>query len=61
MNGMLYTIGGVQAKLVDQYDLERRVWADESFPLLNYFRVAHGVVAAENGTEIYVMGMLFNV
>ena len=45
-----------QAKLVDQYDLERKTWSDESFPLLNYYRVAHGAVPRADGKEIYVMG-----
>jgi len=53
LNGKLYTIGGVQSKSVDQYDVEADEWKD-FFPSLRHCRVAHSVVAGDN--RIYVTG-----
>ena len=53
--GRLYSIGGVQTKQVDRYDVEADRWAPEGyFPELTQFRVAHG--AAVVGRKIFVMG-----
>ncbi|CAB4054238.1 KLHL2_3 [Lepeophtheirus salmonis] len=49
----LFLIGGVQSKYVYKYDLESDSW-DETFPMLNNYRVAHGVITHRN--KIYVMG-----
>ena len=51
--GKLYTIGGVQAKGVDQYDVETDTWSG-FFPSLRHCRVAHGAVAY--GDTLYVTG-----
>ena len=51
--GKLYTIGGVQAKGVDQYDVETDTWSG-FFPSLRHCRVAHGAVA--DGDTLYVTG-----
>ena len=53
LNGKLYTLGGVQTKQVDQFDLESCQWATH-FPSLTQFRVAHGLVA--DGNRLYVTG-----
>lgn len=53
LKGKLYTIGGVQSKQVDQYDVEADRWKDY-FPSLRHCRVAHGAVAS--GDTIYVTG-----
>ncbi len=56
--GRLYSIGGVQTKQVDRYDVEADCWTGEDggekFPELTQFRVAHG--AAVVGRRIFVMG-----
>lgn len=51
--GKLYTIGGVQAKGVDQYDVETDAWSG-FFPSLRHCRVAHGAVT--DGDTLYVTG-----
>ncbi|XP_023333600.1 kelch-like protein 3 [Eurytemora carolleeae] len=53
LHGKLYTIGGVQSKSVDQYDLEKDEWKD-FFPSLRHCRVAHGVTTY--GNQIFVTG-----
>lgn len=53
LNGRVYTIGGVQSKTVDQYDVEKNEWVSH-FPSLRKFRVAHGVLVHDN--RIYVTG-----
>ena len=53
VSGKLYTIGGVQAKGVDQYDVETDTWSG-FFPSLRHCRVAHGAVA--DGDTLYVTG-----
>lgn len=53
LNGKIYTIGGVQSKTVDQYDVETDEWKD-FFPSLRHCRVAHGVVVHNN--KIFVTG-----
>jgi len=53
LQGKLYTLGGVQSKTVDQYDVETDTWAN-FFPSLRHCRVAHGV--ATDGNRIFVTG-----
>lgn len=53
LNGKLYTLGGVQSKVVDQFDLESGKWV-EHFPSLTRFRVAHGVCTLKD--RILVIG-----
>jgi len=53
LQGKLYTIGGVQSKQVDQYDIESDTWKD-FFPSLRHCRVAHGVTVDDD--TIYVTG-----
>ena len=68
LKGKLYTLGGVQSKTVDQYDVETDTWAN-FFPSLRWphpptcnlsellsrhCRVAHGV--ATDGNRIFVTG-----
>ena len=53
LNGRLYTLGGVQSKTVDQYDVERNTWVSH-FPSLRHFRVAHGVTVSDGA--IFVTG-----
>ena len=51
--GLLYTLGGVQSKQVDQYNPESDRWKD-FFPSLRHCRVAHGVTAVAD--TIFVAG-----
>ena len=51
--GLLYTLGGVQSKQVDQYNPESDSWKD-FFPSLRHCRVAHGVTAVAD--TIFVAG-----
>ena len=53
--GKIYTLGGVQSKQVDQYDVETDTWAD-FFPSLRHCRVAHGAVADTEHDTLYVTG-----
>ena len=53
-DGKIYTLGGVQTKQVNRYDVENDVWDNNDYPSLTQFRVAHGAVAYED--KLYVMG-----
>ena len=53
ITGKLYTIGGVQSKQVDQYDVETDNWKD-FFPSLQHCRVAHSSITV--GDTLYVAG-----
>ncbi|TRY68736.1 hypothetical protein TCAL_10748 [Tigriopus californicus] len=53
LDGKIYTLGGVQMKTVDQFDVETTQWAVE-FPSLLQYRVAHGVTSDDE--RIYVTG-----
>jgi len=53
LNNKLYTLGGVQSKTVDQYDVELDEWKD-FFPSLRHCRVAHAVTTSQD--RIYVTG-----
>ncbi len=52
VDGAIYTLGGVQSKRVDKYDVEAATWCEA--PHLRQFRVAHGTVVV--GGNIFVMG-----
>ena len=47
LNGILLTVGGVQTKQVDEYDVEVGVWR-QGCPGLTQYRVAHGCCTYEN-------------
>lgn len=53
LDGKIYTLGGVQMKTVDQFDVEAAQWA-VGFPSLLQYRVAHGVTSDDE--RIYVTG-----
>lgn len=50
-DGKIYTLGGVQTKQVDQFDVESGKWANQFIPL-SHFRVAHGVVSYDVGLNV---------